>query len=182
MDVQESLDRAAQLRAQADEEERAAQANEEYATFDEFWASVSQTVETETILGLTVPVPGPGTITLDAGMRLESLDLSHVEDGQLDTAIDDLFGVGTAATWHERGMTYQQLGVVMAWAIAALKGRRVTWAEAYESLTTGKAPARLVKERALEAKGGGTSTSASAGSGGQSKPRSQRSTKRRRKR
>lgn len=180
MDVNESLERAAQLRAQADEEERAATRATETQSHDEFWASIDAPEETETILGVTVRVPSPGTVTLRTKTRLERLDLAEVEDEDLVAALDDLYGEGSFQRWYERGMTYQRLAVVMAWGIARAGGSPISWADAYEAVSTGKAPERMLRERALRAKDG--SSGASVSTGGQSKPGSQRSTRRRRKR
>lgn len=181
MDTQESLDRAAALRAEADAAEAAAEKATETQSFDEFWASVEDAPETEVIQGVTVQVPSPSTVTMRTQTRLKKLDLDQVTDAQLEEAIDDLFGDGAFTRWHDAGMSLRQLGVVMAWGLSSAGGNRLTWREAFEAVTQGKTPARLVKANALANKTG-ASTGASSGTGGQSKQRSQRSTKRRRKR
>ncbi|WP_435109921.1 hypothetical protein [Nocardiopsis synnemataformans] len=180
MDVNESLERAAQLRAEADEAERAAAAATETQSFDDFWVGVEDAPETEVIRGVTVRVPSPSTVTLRTQTRLRKLDLAEVSDAQLEEAIDDLFGDGAYQRWHDGGMSIRQLGVVMAWGLSSAGGNRITWAEAYKAVAEGKAPGRLVKERALAAKTGG-STPASAGTGGRSKGgRSRKGSKRKR--
>ena len=180
MDVSESLERAAQLRAEADAAEAAAERATETQSFDEFWASVEDTPETEVIQGVPVRVPSPSTVTMRTQTRLKKLDLAEVSDDQLEEAIDDLFGDGAFQRWHDAGMSLKQLGVVMAWGLASAGGTRLTWREAFEAVTQGKTPARLVKARALAAKAG-TSTPASSGTGGPSKGgRSRKGSKRRR--
>lgn len=180
MDVNESLERAAQLRAEADAAEAEAERANENQSFDDFWASVEDTPDTEVICGIRVRVPSPSTVTMRTQTRLRKLDLDEVTDEQLEEAIDDLFGDGAFVRWHDAGMSLRQLGVVMAWGLASAGGTRLTWAEAYTAVTEGKAPARLVKARALAAKAG-TSTPASSGTGGPSKGgRSRKGSKRRR--
>lgn len=179
MDVNESLERAAELRAQADAAEAEAERTTENQSFDDFWASVEDTPETEVIRGVTVRVPSPSTVTMRTQTRLRKLDLAEVTDEQLTEAIDDLFGEGSFQRWHDAGMSLRQLGVVMAWGLASAGGNRLTWPEAYDAVTSGKAPARMVKEKALAAKG--TSTPVSGGTGGPSRGgRSRKGSKRRR--
>lgn len=181
MDVNESLERAAALRAEADEAERAAAAADENQSFDDFWAEVEakHKPRTETIRGVTVRVPTRASMRFKR--RLASLDIHNTSEEEVNQFLAELFGGDVLEKWIDAGMGEEELAVVMAWAIACTLGREITWREAYETITTGKAPARLAKEKALAAKTG-ASTQQSDGTGGQSKPRSQRSTRRRRKR
>ncbi|MFY7069581.1 hypothetical protein ACOQFV_27300 [Nocardiopsis changdeensis] len=181
MNVEEALAEAARLHADTDAAEAAAERAAENQSHDEFWAEVEAQEETETILGVRVRVPSPRTVTLRTKRRIERLDLVEVSDEEIAAALDDLFGEGSFQRWYDAGMTYQRLAVVMAWGIARAGGSPITWRDAYEAVTTGKAPERLLREKALRAKG--ASSGASESTGGRSKAgRSRKGSKRKRSR
>lgn len=167
MDVQESLGRAARIQAERDAADQQA-AGQEPTSFDEFWAEVEHRApaarRTETIRGVAVEVPGPERMTLRFRRMLDRLDIHGREttEDEIRAVLGDMFGPDALDQWTDAGMTEQQLGVVMAWGIASMSGREITWAEAYEAVTTGKAPASLTARSR-------TSTGVSGSTGGRSR-------------
>ncbi|GAA1994396.1 hypothetical protein GCM10009799_20630 [Nocardiopsis rhodophaea] len=170
MDVHESLERAAEIQAERDAANPQASDHE---SFDAFWAEVEakqkaeKAPRTETILGVTVQVPTPDTMTLRFRRQLDQLNMDRrgTTEAEVRAVLADLFGPDALDAWTDAGMTEQQLAVVMAWGIACASGTEITWREAYEAVTEGKAPDRLTAGAA----GAATSTRRSGGTGGRSK-------------
>jgi hypothetical protein len=165
MTTAESIERAAQIQA---EQEAAQPAAAEPDSFDAFWAEVEAAAappRMEIILGVTVQVPT--RMTLRTRRALDGIDMGAASEAEVRKVVGDLFGADALDAWVDAGMDDRQFGVVLAWGMASAMGRDITWREAYEAVTKGKAPRAVVKDRALAAKTG--LTGASGGTGGRSK-------------
>ena len=124
------------------------------------------------IRGLEVDVPYD--LPLDFRARMEELSDSDNED-DVRELVAELYGPDALEAWTEAGMGSVELQVVLAWGVAQGEGLDITFAEAYEVVTTGKPPARLEgnrRTRRARAARNGSSVS----TGGRSRPTSAAST------
>jgi hypothetical protein len=141
----------------------------ETESFDAFWAEVRGR-KTTTICGVTVAVPND--IPFGFNERFEALkDSERQEDASELVAM--FFGDGLMEQWEKAGIGYFQLLTILTWGMAQATGQDMSFAEAYEAVTSadigGKAPANRAERRAAPKK-------RSAAGGGQSKRTSSAST------
>jgi hypothetical protein len=147
---------------------------ETYESWDAFWAEQAAKQRTETIRGITVPVPSDLPLSLQA--RLTDLQDSEDEDDVAEL-VGLLFGEGILDRWRAAGMGLLELQVVLAWGLAHAAGREVTFAQAHAMVLRASedaagnllGPANRAERRAA-------SRSQSAAGGGPSKPTSSAST------
>lgn len=137
-------------------------------SWDDFWAEIERAelaerdeAATEVIRGVRVVVPHDLPLRFDRKLIAvqESDDMTDVHD-----LVTDLFGDDVFERWVAAGMTSIEFQTVLAWGIAHGKGRRVSFAEAYEVVRSGK-------DRQSQ-----STKQASKRSGGASKPTSRAST------
>jgi hypothetical protein len=98
--------------------------------FDQFWADHLEKPDTETtkkikIFGeyYTLIVDIPFSLLIQT-MNTDSNDM--VGMSQL---VDQLYGEGTLQKWLDKGMSLQQLPILMAWSIARIQGREMSFEE-----------------------------------------------------
>lgn len=113
--------------------------------FDAFWAN--HVANPESNLQKKVKILGEEyTLTADIPFELMvqamSTDSDDVEG--MSVLIDELYGEGTLQVWMDKGMSLAQLPIIMAWSIARIQGRDLTFEEVAKQLKDflgGKAPA-----------------------------------------
>lgn len=113
---------------------------EVHESWDEFWSSQSnRRRQTETILGVKVPIPTDLPLSFERDLQ-DIQDTTEEQDVRF--LLETLFGRDVLDEWVDVGMTALQLKVVLAWGFANGSGTPITWHEAFELVTEGKAPAR----------------------------------------
>lgn len=139
---------------------------EEPRSWDEFWAATTaKQRRTEVIRGLEVDVPYD--LPLDFRARMEELSDSDDED-DVRELVAELYGPDALDAWTQAGMGSVEFQVILAWGVAQGEGLDISFAEAYEVVTTGKPPARLEGNRRVRRARAARSGS-SNGSGGPSR-------------
>jgi hypothetical protein len=144
------------------------------SSWDAFWAEVNAgDAPTETIRGVTVPVPND--LPLGFQQRMNELrDSSRDEDIQALVAL--VFGPGVLNQWIAADMGAREFKVVLAWGIANGGGKPTSFREAFELVTAaeveGKAPSAQPNRAARRA----ATSSRSSATGGRSRPTSSAST------
>jgi hypothetical protein len=139
----------------------------ESESFDAFWAEVRGR-KTTTICGVTVAVPND----IPFGFR-ERMDDLRDSESQEDASelVAMFFGDGVMQQWQAAGIGYYQLLTILTWGMAQATGQDMSFAEAYEAVTSadigGKAPNRAARRAAPKersAAGGGPSKRTSSAS------------------
>jgi hypothetical protein len=133
-----------------------------HQSWDEFWAEVSAKGRTETIRGVTVPVPTDIPLALEK--RAEELHDSTEWDDVAEL-VEMLFGTKVLDQWQDAGMGLRELQTVFTWGMAQAGGNDLSFREVYEQLQksdVGKAPKPSAPNRA-------TRRRQSASTGGPSK-------------
>jgi hypothetical protein len=113
----------------------------ETQSWDDFWAEVNAKPRTETIRGVTVPVPAD--LPLNFQQRATALKDSE-RDEDVRELVGLIFGEGILDRWIEAGMGAREFQVVCAWGYANGSGNATTFREAYDivmqAAAEGKAP------------------------------------------
>lgn len=112
--------------------------DQEYGSWDDFWAEVERTeaaergqAATTTIRGVTVPIPHDLPLRFDR--KLNRLKDSTSED-DIRALLEDLFGADVLDAWVEAGMTSREFRVLLRWAVANARGTTMTFREAYDAV------------------------------------------------
>lgn len=104
--------------------------------WDAFWAEVNAKGATETIRGVTVPVPTD--LPLGFQQRMNALrDSDRDEDVQELVAL--IFGAGILDQWIAAGMGTREFQVVLGWGVANGGGKPTTFREAYDMVAAAEA-------------------------------------------
>jgi hypothetical protein len=151
---------------------RAAKAQNDAQSWDDFWAEVNAARVTEVIRGVEVPVPSDLPLIFQQRMN-ELRDSDRDEDVRELVAL--VFGDGVLDQWRDAGMGAAELRVVLAWGFANGSGKATSFREAYDIVTQaeaeGKAPGgpnRAARRAATNAR--------SSSTGSASRPTSRAST------
>lgn len=135
---------------------------EDSRSWDEFWSEIERAEAakrgdsaTTTIRGVEVAVPHDLPLKFDR--RLALVEQSE-DEADVHALIVDLFGVDAFEAWVDAGMKSLEFRTVLLWGIAHGKGRKITFAEAFEAVETeGKALKPNRSERRASGKAGGAS-------------------------
>lgn len=140
-------------------------------SWDDFWAERNATRRTETIRGMTVPVPTD--LSMRVLMRVEQLaDSAKLAD--VKSLVKDVFGEDLFDALVDAGMGHVEFKTLLAWGAAHGSGRPVGFAEAYDMVADAEGKAEAAPNRAARRAGKDT--------GGPSKRTSAANTSSRRKR
>lgn len=144
---------------------------EQYDSWDAFWAEVLDTAPTVTIRGVRVRTPRDLPMGFDQKLRVAR---NAGDEATYKGLLVDLFGVDVLDAWTAAGMGEIEFQVVLAWGYANGKNQPVTFQQAYE-LVRARQEAARGKAPTQETTTGTNSTSKSEGSddsGPSSKPTS----------
>jgi hypothetical protein len=135
-------------------------------SWDDFWASVSRP-ETTKIRDVEVAIPTDMPMLVE--QRAEELHDSESLD-DIAELVGMIFGKDCLGQWRDAGMGLLEFRVVLTWGMANARGRKMSFAEAYElsqQVDEGKAPApNRAARRAQSAATGGRSKRTSSASTG----------------
>jgi hypothetical protein len=103
--------------------------------FDQFWAS--HVADPKANLQKRVKILGEYyTLTVDIPFELliqaMATDSNDIEG--MSMLVDELYGEGVLQTWLDKGMSLAQLPIIMAWSIARIQGRDLTFEQVAEQL------------------------------------------------
>jgi hypothetical protein len=141
----------------------------ESRSWDEFWAEIERQeadergeAATTVIRGVRVVIPHDLPLRFDR--RLEAVQDSS-DDADVHAVVAELFGEDVFDAWVDAGMRSKEFRTVLLWGIANGRGRAMTFAEAYEAVTTeGKSLMPNRSARRASARSGGASKRTSAAS------------------
>lgn len=107
--------------------------------WDAFWAEVQGEGRTETIRGVTVPVPSD--LPLGFKARMDQLRDSD-RDEDVQELVGMVFGPGVLDQWITAGMGMREFQTVLTWGMSCGGGNPITFREAYELVAgaEGKSP------------------------------------------
>lgn len=139
--------------------------DQEYGSWDDFWAEVEQreTPATTVIRGVRVPIPHDLPLRFDR--RLEQLQGSTSE-ADVRALLTDLFGADVLDAWVEAGMTSREFRTLLRWAVANGRGTAMTFREAYEAVRADEQQGKAQTEATAS-----TPSSAASGDSGPSSKR-----------